>query len=194
LFLEEYLLPKYWDLPVTGHIGNRTENISNASLHVVSRTTVDSAPTESSRSIEQLNSNIILICLLLDGIEQCCLLLGTDFQLFLMDVLYPILEKIGSENANVSRSALLCIGSIATACGSGTVAGLLRDNADYLVDSISLRLRHVQRYPEAPGVLQVAIRYGDLTILPLVNDLMLEVRMFLCVFISPLKSQLENKQ
>jgi len=160
-------------------MGSHVENLSTTSLQVVSRQTLaQSAPSESSRSVEKINSNIILICLLLDGIEQCSLLLGTEFQLFLMDVLYPLLEKIGCENARIRRSALLCIGSVAKACGPGTVAGLLRDNADYLVDSISLRLRHIQRYPEAPSVLQVAIRYGDRTMLPLVNDLMLEVRMF----------------
>lgn len=177
--VDEYLQSKYWDLPVTGQISGPVESCSVEDLSVISRQNMtrfnDTDSSSSSRSIEQLNSNITLSCLLLDGIENCSRLLGTEFQIFLIDVLYPLLEKVGSDNAHVARCALMCLRGIAEASGSNTVAELLRNNADYLVNSISLKLRHVERYREAPIVLQVALRHGDFTVLPLVNNLIIEV-------------------
>lgn len=172
--LEEYLQPQYWNLPVTGQTNEHTSSLHEATLQTISRRsllTVDA----SSRSIEQLNSNIVLICLLLDSIEQCSLMLRSDFQIHLINVLYPLLEKVGSENARVSRYALHCLHSVAKSADSGSVSVLLQNNADYLVNSISLKLRHIQRYPEAPTVLQVALHHGNITMLPLVSDLILEV-------------------
>jgi TELO2-interacting protein 1 len=172
--LEEYLQPKYWNLPVTGQIDDHASNPAETSLLAITGHPLpvnNAAP----RSIEQLNSNIVLICLLLDGIEQCSLILGADFQIHLIDVLYPILEKVGSENAKISRCALRCLHSMSKSTGSGSVSALLQNNSDYLVNSISLKLRHIKRHPEAPTVLQVALHHGNITMLPLVNDLILEV-------------------
>ena len=95
------------------------------------------------------------------------------------------MSKVGSDNARVSRAALLCLRGLADSCCDETAATtsssrrdvttLLRQNADYLVDAISLKLRHVERHVEAPRVLQVALHYGGMSVLPLVNDLLQEV-------------------
>jgi hypothetical protein len=172
--LGEYLQPQYWNLPVSGQIYEHTGSLPETALQTMSRHSPLSV-NASSRSIEQLNSNIVLICLLLDSIEQCSLILHSDFQIHLMDVLYPLLEKVGSESARISRCALHCLHSVAKSTGVGSVSVLLQNNADYLVNSISLKLRHINRYPEAPTVLQVALHHGNIAMLPLVNDLMMEV-------------------
>ena len=52
---------------------------------------------------------------------------------------------------------------------------LLCVNADYLVNAISARMRHIQRNPSTPGVLQVILTYSGKEILPLVNDTANEV-------------------
>ena len=59
---------------------------------------------------------------------------------------------------------------------SRTIEDLLCKNADYLINSISLKLRHLRRHPQAPRVLQVLVAYSSREILPLVDGTVYEVR------------------
>ena len=52
---------------------------------------------------------------------------------------------------------------------------LIEDNSDYLVDSISLRLRHLERYPRSPDVLKVVLKYTSPEIIPLLRETINEV-------------------
>jgi hypothetical protein len=173
LLLEEYLQAKYWNLPVTGRL--KTNDVEPVLMGSEVSVNLPISSVSSNRTIEQINSNIVLTCLLLNCIERCAKLIGVSFQVFLIDVLYQLLEKVGSDSARVSRCALTCLGGVAASCSSGTVAQLIQENADYLVNSVSLKLRHIERFPEAPMVLRVALTHGDIAVLPLVNDLVLEV-------------------
>ena len=169
-------------MPVTGTVASEVGiSKSPTSLNVVSRSPFSVANTV--RSIEQINSNISLICLLLEGVERCAAVLGTGFQTELMEVLYPLLVKVDSENASVSRCALLALRGIARSCGAGSLSALLHQNADYIVDAVSLRLRHVTRYPEAPSVLGVVLRHGSADLLPVFHDVVLEVLLRVIAFI-----------
>lgn len=172
--IDEYLQPEYMNLPVTGTVPSEV-GISHVpmSLNVVHRTSV--VDSNKVRSIEQINSNITLICLLLEGIERCSDVLGTDFQTELIEVLYPLLVKVDSQNGRVSRTALLALSGIARSCAVSSLPELLRQNADYIVDAVSLRLRHVTQYPEAPSVLGVVLRHGSADMLPVFHDVILEV-------------------
>ena len=53
------------------------------------------AASPSGLTVQTLNSNTILICLLLDGIAAFAEVLGTQFDGLLMTALYPVLEKMG---------------------------------------------------------------------------------------------------
>ena len=161
-------------LPVTGTVASEV-GVSKLrmSLNVVGRTPV--AVSNAVQSIEQINSNISLICLLLEGLERCAEVLGTSFQTELIEVLYPLLVKVDSENVRVSRCALLSLHGIARSCAAASLPDLLRRNADYIVDAVSLRLRHVTRYPEAPSVLGVVLKHGSADLLPVFHDVVLEV-------------------
>jgi len=162
------------NLPVTGTVASEV-GVSKLpmSLNVVSRTPV--AVSNAVQSIEQINSNISLICLLLEGLERCAQVLGTGFQTELIEVLYPLLVKVDSENVRVSRCALLSLHGIVRSCAAASLPDLLRRNADYIVDAVSLRLRHVTRYPEAPSVLGVVLKHGSADLLPVFHDVVLEV-------------------
>jgi len=162
------------NLPVTGSADIEV-GISKLpmSLNVISRSPVSVSNTV--HSIEQINSNISLICLLLEGVERCAEVLGTSFQTELIEVLYPLLVKVDSQNARVSRCALLALRGIALSCGASDLSDLLRQNADYIVNAVSLRLRHVTRYPEAPSVLGVVLRHGSAELLPVFHHVVLEV-------------------
>jgi len=174
--VDEYLQPEHMNLPVTGIL---TSELGHSTLlpqnfNVVGRSVVSTA-LKSVGSVEQINSNITLICLLLEGIERCSEVLGSGFQTELIEVLYPLLVKVDCENARVSRTAVLALGGVARSCGASDPADLLHRNADYIVDAVSLRLRHVTRHPEAPSVLAVVLRHGSVSMLTVFHDVLLEV-------------------
>ena len=52
---------------------------------------------------------------------------------------------------------------------------LLCQNADYLVNSISLRLRHLDQNAHAPNVLKVVLQHSNQKVLPLLRDTVDEV-------------------
>ena len=158
---------------VTSEVGNSKTPMN---LNIVSRSST--SVMETVRSIEQINSNIVLMCLLLQGVERCSEVLETGFQTELIDVLYPLLVKVDSPNARVSRCAVLALRGIARSCCAADLSDLLRRNADYIVDAVSLRLRHLTRHPEAPSVLGVVLRHGTADMLPLFHDVVLEVCLY----------------
>ena len=175
------------NLFVTGIVASEVAEVGTSkfptSLNVVGRRLVSESNTV--RSVEQINSNISLICVLLEGIERCAEVLGTGFQTELIEVLYPLLVKVDSPNGRVSRCALLALRGIARSSGTDSLSALLHENADYIVNAVSLRLRHVTRYPEAPSVLGVVLKHGSAELLPVFHDVVLEVllRMTACIII-----------
>ena len=52
---------------------------------------------------------------------------------------------------------------------------LICNNADYLMNSISLRLRHFQQNKKCPLVLKVMLQYSSAELLPLIDDTIQEV-------------------
>jgi len=173
--IDEYLQPEYMNLPVTGIVTSEV-GISKVpmNLNIISRSSASMSDTV--RSIELINSNITLICLLLEGLERCSEVLESGFQVELIEVLYPLLVNVDSQSGRVSRCAVLALCGIARSSGSADVSELLRRNADYIVDAVSLRLRHVTRHPEAPSVLGVVLRLGTADMLHVFHDVILEVR------------------
>ncbi|ELT91555.1 hypothetical protein CAPTEDRAFT_223407 [Capitella teleta] len=73
-------------------------------------------------SLEYLNSNVVQICLLLEGIGI-------------------LAKKLGDPNAFISQSAEITLHEVASACGAKDMQELLHANADYLIESISQHLR-----------------------------------------------------
>ncbi|KAI8488333.1 TEL2-interacting protein 1 [Branchiostoma belcheri] len=101
--------------------------------------------------------------------------LGEDFKVFLIQSLYPVLEKLGDDSAIISEAAHATLASVCVSCGYSSVAQLIAENADYLVDAISLSLRHYSLNPRAPHVLRVMLQHSDKDILPLVQDAIEEI-------------------
>jgi len=88
------------NLPITGTVTSQVR-ISEVpmNLNVIRQSLVP--VLNKVQSIEQVNSNIILICLLLEGVEKCSKVLGIGFQTELIEVLYPLLVKVMSTFTNV---------------------------------------------------------------------------------------------
>lgn len=124
---------------------------------------------------EVLNSNIQLNCLMLEAIGAFSKVCGSQFEHYLMKVLYPVMAKLGGDNAAVSRSAYETLIKICQSCGYVSVDELIAKNADYLVNSISLDFKYVFMNSQAPCVLRVMIQYSNPGILSIIEDTLMDV-------------------
>uniref|UniRef100_A0A8D0HVW3 TELO2 interacting protein 1 n=1 Tax=Sphenodon punctatus TaxID=8508 RepID=A0A8D0HVW3_SPHPU len=142
----------------------------SASVHSPLLPTADPNPT-----VRSMNSNIWQICIQLEGLGGFAYALGQEFHLVLVMALYPVLEKAGDSTLLVSQTAMGTILDICQACGYESVQHLINQNADYLVNGISLNLRRLSHQPHASRVLEAMLRHSDASLLPLVEDVIQDV-------------------
>ncbi|XP_037667818.1 TELO2-interacting protein 1 homolog [Choloepus didactylus] len=128
-----------------------------------------------SPTVCSMNSNIWQICIQLEGIGHFAYALGKDFCLLLMSALYPVLEKAGDQTLLIRQTATSTMMDICHACGYDSLQHLINQNSDYLVNGISLNLRHLALHPHTPKVLEVMLRNSDASLLPLVADVVQDV-------------------
>ena len=133
--------------------------------------------TKSSKVLpfEVLNNNVQLSCLLLEAIGVFSTAIASHFEQYLMQVLYPIMAKLGNDNAAVSRFAYETLVKICQSCGYVSVDELIARNADYLVNSISLDFKYVFVNHQAPCVLKVMIQYSNPGILSIIEDTLMDI-------------------
>ncbi|XP_012610445.2 TELO2-interacting protein 1 homolog isoform X2 [Microcebus murinus] len=181
--LEEYTSQENWYLVTCMEAEEMGEELmmkesslqaitSGAHTHQVTSFLAFSKP---SPTICSMNSNIWQICIQLEGIGQFAYALGKDFRLLLMSALYPVLEKAGDQTLLISQVATSTMVDISHACGYGSLQHLINQNSDYLVNGISLNLRHLALHPHTPKVLEVMLRNSDASLLPLVADVVQDV-------------------
>lgn len=94
-----------------------------------------------------------------------------DFRPELVDALYPILERLGSNNASLQQHAITCLNIVSTACNYPNSASLVIDNADYLVNAVALKLNTFDISPQAPQVLVMMVRLCGSGLIPYLDDL-----------------------
>ncbi|CAD6588272.1 MAG: hypothetical protein ASARMPREDX12_003217 [Alectoria sarmentosa] len=94
-----------------------------------------------------------------------------DFRPELVDALYPILERLGSNNAALQQHAITCLNTVSTACDYSNSAALIVDNADYLVNAVALKLNTFDISPQAPQVLVMMVRLCGSALIPYLDDL-----------------------
>ena len=94
-----------------------------------------------------------------------------DFRPELVDALYPILERLGSNNAALQQHAMTCLNIVSNSCDYPDSASLIVDNADYLANAVALKLNTFDISPEAPQVLVMMIRLCGSALIPYLDDL-----------------------
>ncbi|KAK3902014.1 armadillo-type protein [Staphylotrichum tortipilum] len=93
-----------------------------------------------------------------------------DFRPELIDVLYPITTFLGSPLPQLRSHAITTLNLIAASCGYASVSDLIVDNADYMVNSISLRLNTFDISPASTKVLSMVIRLTGPRLIPYLDD------------------------
>jgi hypothetical protein len=109
---------------------------------------------------------LALECLVLQA-EQ----LGMSYRPELMESLYPVLSLLGSQNGSLQQHAVTALDLLARACQYSSVTDMLVDNADYLVNSIALKLNSSNLAPQAPQVLLMMVRLCGARLIPYLDDL-----------------------
>lgn len=94
-----------------------------------------------------------------------------DFRAELVDALYPILERLGSNHAALQQHAISCLNTVSLACNYPNSASLVIDNADYLVNAVALKLNTFDISPQAPQVLVMMVRLCGPALIPYLDDL-----------------------
>jgi hypothetical protein len=85
------------------------------------------------------------------------------------------MEKLGSRNATVSHVAHWSLAMITNCCKYKSIEELIARNVDYLINTISLNLRHINLNPDTPAVLNAMLKYGEKDLVPFLEDTLDEV-------------------
>lgn len=112
-----------------------------------------------------------LISVSLEGLATIAKHVGSDMRYELVDNLYTIVHFLGSSNQHVRKSSQNALVQITQSLGYPNVRALLVENADYLVDGISIKLNTLDISPQTPSILTTLIGLVGAEIVPYLDDL-----------------------
>ncbi|XP_059148194.1 TELO2-interacting protein 1 homolog isoform X2 [Physella acuta] len=157
MLLQEYLAPANLEVNQP-----KLKNKTLANTEIVLQGTQDNKLVNKKQAI-------MLTCLFIEGIGKFATVLGDNFRKHLVRTLYPLIESLGNENVFINNTAYSSLVEVATACGYRSLDQLLQENSDYLVTSISKRLRHFHESSRAAQALCVMMRYCSSNMLYLID-------------------------
>ncbi|KAK6518004.1 hypothetical protein TWF506_005169 [Arthrobotrys conoides] len=120
-------------------------------------------------------TNPQLTCISLEILAYTATTISTSFRPELVDCLYPIVHLFGSSVFTIQQHAILTLESLAKSCGYLSTRDLLVENADYLVNAVSLKLNMFNIQPQAPQVLLMMIKLTGAELVPLLDDLVVSI-------------------
>ena len=94
-----------------------------------------------------------------------------EFRAELVDALYPIVERLGSNNSLLREHAIASLNIISKACGYAGSSDIIIQNVDYLLNSIALKFNTFDISPQTPTVLQMMIQLCGSALIPYLDDL-----------------------
>ena len=136
---------------------------------------VVSSVQDSGKKLHDKNKAVMHMCLFIEGIGHFAEALGPTFKSLMIRALYPLVEYLAHENVHLSSTAYASLTQVRIACSYDTLDELLRDNADYLVSSVSLKLRHIAENRRCPQALCVMLRHCSSSLLPVVEHSVLQL-------------------
>lgn len=112
-----------------------------------------------------------LVGLSVNLLGRLALNLGTTFEAQLTDVLFPVVNLLGSDNGNVTYHAKLSLAAIAQACRYPTPQVMILANKDYILDGVSIKLNTMDIAPTTPAMLSALINMAGDSIIPYLDDI-----------------------
>ncbi|KAE9031065.1 hypothetical protein PF010_g402 [Phytophthora fragariae] len=108
--------------------------------------------------------------LMVECVGVCAEILGSEFKVFLLHVLYPLVEQLGAHDVEVERAALAALEKVYYFTGYESLEALFQANMDYFVDALCARLEQLDTYPMTAFVVEALLRHTRLASLPLVDE------------------------
>ena len=137
---------------------------------------LDALHPVASPASSQASHRLILASLALRTLSTAATLLGSSFQLHLLQSLYHVLAHLSPTAHPLLQSHAQCaLTEIAYATDYASPQNLVLANVDYVVNSVSQRLSISRLDPAAPLVLVEMIRLVGEPIVPMVQDLVEDV-------------------
>ncbi|KAK9303011.1 hypothetical protein QLX08_005183 [Tetragonisca angustula] len=130
-------------------------------------------------SLRVAQSNVVRCCLLLEGLGLIAQNLKRDYDRFLLNTLYLVIERAGSGHSLISFVGTQTLEQIAKSQQHDTVGDLLRANVDYFSYHVGIKLRKVEHNPSVLDVVEVVMKYSTMDVLPclkqIVEDVLLQL-------------------
>lgn len=133
-------------------------------LYYVSLTILNDLPADGSGDWRTL-------ALALEAVALQAQQLGEAFRPELMDALYPTLQLLASNNRSLQQHAMACLNILTTSCNYPDASSMIIENADYLVNSVALKLNTFDVSPYPPQVLYMMVKLCGARLIPYLDDL-----------------------
>ncbi|KAI9908083.1 hypothetical protein PsorP6_003968 [Peronosclerospora sorghi] len=108
--------------------------------------------------------------LMVECVGVCAEIMCAEFKVFLLHVLYSMVEQLGSTSVEVERAALAALEKVYFFTGYDSLEALFQANMDYFVDALCARLEQLDMFPMTAFVVEALLRHTRLESLPLVNE------------------------
>ncbi|XP_067945990.1 TELO2-interacting protein 1 homolog isoform X2 [Watersipora subatra] len=126
-------------------------------------------------SISQRNENTQLHCFILEGFVAIHEVTGENYPELLLHSLYSILESCSHDNVLIKQTAVTGLAIVSQALHYSGTGELIEKHSNYLCNALSLNIRRLQRYPTSPSVLSSILIHSQSTILPYIDQIIIEV-------------------
>ncbi|KAJ5921170.1 Armadillo-like helical [Penicillium verhagenii] len=110
------------------------------------------------------------LALALEAVSLQAQQLGEAFRPELMDALYPTLQLLASNNPVLQQHSMTCLNILTKACNYPDTRTMVIENADYLVNSIALKLNTFDVSPYPPQVLFIMVKLCGPQLIPYLDD------------------------
>ncbi|KAJ5933696.1 hypothetical protein N7454_006025 [Penicillium verhagenii] len=110
------------------------------------------------------------LALALEAVSLQAQQLGQAFRPELMDALYPTLQLLASNNPVLQQHSMTCLNILTKACNYPDTRTMVIENADYLVNSIALKLNTFDVSPFPPQVLFIMVKLCGPQLIPYLDD------------------------
>lgn len=112
-----------------------------------------------------------LVGLSVNLLGRLALSLGKEFESQLVDVLFPVVNLLGSDNPIVNYHAKLALSAIAKGCKYPSPQVMVLANKDYILDGVSVKLNTMDISPTTPAMLSALINMAGDSIVPYLDDI-----------------------
>ena len=88
----------------------------------------------------QHSEHVIISSLFFQRLASIAEIYSDVFKMNLLNIIYPLLEKLSDDDPIIQQNALYCIKRVCLACAYTSINHFIEANVDYVIDSICSRL------------------------------------------------------